>query len=206
MKATKRKTPAAATYGVDPKAPVNLAAHFGDCKPFTPRKRGLNLTFAKSTVTKQNTVPPSAEDLNRVAKQIADVLQIARDHFGEVAFTHSERDLEILQRILDNRILDATDKQELQSLGLVFGDVLARKADLRWVTVQDALGRDPALQFRNTSLILFPLTMISKRVEDGQHVDVADLMKSMEKEVANLKEEIIQNEKFAGAKPWWKFW
>lgn len=140
-----------------------------------------------------------------MAKQIADALNIARQHFGEVAFTHSDRDLEIIQRILDNRILDETQTYELQCLGLVFGDVLARRADLRWVTVSDAYGRDPALQYRNTSLVLFPSTMISKPVKDGQRVQVFELMAAMEKDVSSLKDEVARNSAIVD-KPWWKFW
>ena len=150
----------------------------------------------------QNVVPPTAEDTKRVADQIGDALKIARDHFGEVAFTHSDRDLEIIQRILDNRILEETQTYELQCLGLVFGDVLARRAGLHWATVEDAYGRDPALQYADTSLILFPLTMISKRVEDGQRVDVAELLGRLEKEVAELKDKVSATL----GKPWWRFW
>jgi len=153
----------------------------------------------------QNVVTPSSEDLKRVSDQIGDALKIARDHFGEQAFTHSDRDLEIIQRILDNRILEENQTYELQCLGLVFGDVLARKAGLHWATVEDAYGRDPALQFADTSLILFPLTMISKRVEDGQRVDVFDLLAKLEKDVASLKDEVTKNG-VGSNKPWWKFW
>ena len=153
----------------------------------------------------QNVISPSAEDLKRIADQVADALKIARDNFGDVAFTHTETDLTIIQRILDNRILDEKQTYEMQCLGLVFGDVLARKTDLHWVTVVDAYGRDPALQFRDTGLILFPLTMISKRIGDGQRVEVADLLRHMEEEVAGLKDEVRRNAALA-SKPWWKFW
>ena len=153
----------------------------------------------------QNITRPTSEDHSRIADQMADVLKIAREHFGDVAFTHTDSDLIILQRILDNRILDESRTYELQCLGIVFGEVLARKADLHWVTVADAYGRDPALRFRDTHLILFPLTMISKRIEDGQRVEVAELMRQMEREVAGLKKEGAQNANIA-AKPWWKFW
>jgi hypothetical protein len=153
----------------------------------------------------QSIVSPTADDLTRIADQIGDALKIARENFGDVAFTHSESDLAIIQRILDNRILEEKQTYELQCLGLVFGDVLARNAGLHWVTVEDAYGRDPALQYKDTSLILFPLTMISKRVEDGQRVEVAELMRHMEQEVAQLKG-VVGKQPRPGERPWWKFW
>ena len=153
----------------------------------------------------QEIIRPTAEDSSRIADQIAGVLKIAAEHFGDVAFTHTDSDLVILQRLLDNRFVGAEQSSELQSMGLVFGEILARRADLIWVTVVDSYGRDPALRFRDTSLILFPMTMISKRVENGQRVDVAELMAQMEREVAKLKAEGVVNAAHYN-KPWWKFW
>lgn len=58
----------------------------------------------------------------------------------------------------------------LQSLGIVLGDAL-RSHVAEWVMVEDQY-RDPAVRVRGTSVLLFPLTMISKRVEAGEPVDV----------------------------------
>jgi hypothetical protein len=52
------------------------------------------------------------------------------------------------------------------------------------VAVEDEHGRDPALR-DHSGMLVFPLTMISKRVERGEHVDVVDLFK---KTVATLRE------------------
>jgi Domain of unknown function (DUF3806) len=43
------------------------------------------------------------------------------------------------------------------------------------VIVSDEHGCNPALRYRDTSVILYPLTMISKRVERGEAVDVFDM-------------------------------
>jgi len=43
---------------------------------------------------------------------------------------------------------------------------------LTWAAVQDNYGRDPALTLEGTSIRVFPLTSISKRVERGEEVDV----------------------------------
>ena len=46
---------------------------------------------------------------------------------------------------------------------------------MEWVVVEDEMGRDPAIRYPGTTVIVFPLTMISKRVEDGEEIDVRDL-------------------------------
>jgi hypothetical protein len=60
----------------------------------------------------------------------------------------------------------------LQSLGVVFGDVLTSELPLRWVMITDEFGTDPTLRFKNTSININALTMISKRVERDDPVDV----------------------------------
>jgi hypothetical protein len=44
-----------------------------------------------------------------------------------------------------------------------------------WWMVEDEYGRDPAIRYKETTLLVFPQTMISKRVEDGVPVDVQDM-------------------------------
>lgn len=43
------------------------------------------------------------------------------------------------------------------------------------VIVEDVHGRDPAIRMPGTSIILYPLTMISQRIERGEQVDVFDM-------------------------------
>ena len=47
---------------------------------------------------------------------------------------------------------------------------------LAWIAVEDEYGRDPALRDGETSIILFPMTTISKRIERGEIVDVLKLL------------------------------
>jgi hypothetical protein len=51
---------------------------------------------------------------------------------------------------------------KLQCLGVALGDALAEELQMEWVTVEDEYGKDPALRFPGTTVIAFPLTMISK--------------------------------------------
>jgi hypothetical protein len=46
---------------------------------------------------------------------------------------------------------------------------------MKWVVVEDEYGRDPALRMLDSSVLAFPLTSISKRVERGETVNAYDL-------------------------------
>ena len=90
----------------------------------------------------------------------------------QAMYSQSTKDLTILQKIIDSKVLSPSETWELQSLGVVFGDIFAEEYGLRWVIVVDEYGRDPALRYMDTSNLVFPITMISKRVEDGKEVDL----------------------------------
>lgn len=101
-----------------------------------------------------------------------------REHFNPEArhkFALTEEKLRLIQAILDNGWIAPDETNKLQSLGIVFGDALAEKMQLLWVMVEDEYGRDPALMVPKTTILAFPLTAISKRIEDGEKVNVYDL-------------------------------
>jgi hypothetical protein len=58
---------------------------------------------------------------------------------------------------------------------------------VEWVMVEDAFGRDPAVRLPGTTILLFPLTMISKRIERGEAVDVVALFNGIAAQVDQLR-------------------
>jgi hypothetical protein len=86
-----------------------------------------------------------------------------------------EGKLALIEAILTNGWVTANDTLKLQCLGITFGDALAQHLGLKWVAVEDEYGRDPALSPPGSSVLAFPMTSISKRVERGDSVDVYDL-------------------------------
>jgi uncharacterized protein DUF3806 len=84
--------------------------------------------------------------------------------------------LPILQRLIDDKVFNKSQTYELQSLGIVLGDVLATELSLRWVMITDQYGTDPTLRFKNTSININALTLISKRVERDVQIDVSSLL------------------------------
>jgi hypothetical protein len=89
------------------------------------------------------------------------------NRLGRGLTTNVDRDLDTLQRILDDRMVPSDDTLTLQAMGLVFGDLLGQRLDMVWVVYRDRKGRSRALRYREIDIFLFPITMISRRQEAG---------------------------------------
>jgi hypothetical protein len=93
----------------------------------------------------------------------------------EASYSTVEAKLLLLDTILSNKWVEPTETVKLQALGVAFGDALAQHLGLTWVAIDDEYGCDAALVLEDTSVKVFPLTSISKRVEAGEAVDVREL-------------------------------
>ena len=113
------------------------------------------------------------------------------DHYEDVqAYDSVAGKLKLVHAILENGWVAADETVKLQSLGVALGDALVQDVEeLNWVAVDDEYGRDPALQWGSTSLLVFPLTAISKRVENGEKVDVFDMFGGFLKMVSGAASE-----------------
>jgi len=101
-----------------------------------------------------------------------------REHYDEEArhlYDTLAGKLRLLATILDNGWVGAVDTLQLHCLGVGFGDAMVQALGLEWVMVEDEYGRDAALRAEGSSLRLFPLTSIAKRIERGEQVDVRAL-------------------------------
>jgi hypothetical protein len=106
-------------------------------------------------------------ELQLLRRQRDVVDDLARRHVGSELTRGSLRDLEVLQEILDAGVVDDDERFELQSLGVALGDVMERQLGFSWVVYRDDRGESRALRLDETDLVVFPITMISKRVERG---------------------------------------
>ena len=123
-------------------------------------------------------------DVVRLNQQRDVVLAAARTRFGTVALTRTQKDLSILQKLIDDKVFDKSQTYQLQCLGVAFGDVLASELPLRWVIITDEYGRDPTLRYKNSDLNINALTMISKRVEKGESVNLSWLLHTTREQLA----------------------
>ena len=125
----------------------------------------------------------SRKDSTRLEQQRTVVLTAARRRYGTVALTRTKRDLPVLQNLIDDKVFNKSQTYELQCLGVAFGDVLASEFPLRWVMVTDEFGTDPTLRFKKTTIQINAVTMISKRVERGEPVNVQWLLDETHKQL-----------------------
>ena len=98
-----------------------------------------------------------------------------------------EGKLQLLDIILKSGWIEKDEILKLQCLGITLGDAFAQGLSLEWIGVKDAFGIDPALQLPNTSIIIYPLTMISKRIEKGEEVDVNDLYSWLKDKITKIQ-------------------
>ena len=123
----------------------------------------------------QQTTELTPEDLDRLAKQRAFIEQYLGDDASREKYKAAAGKLGLLRALLNANVFKPHQTWELQSMGVVLGDAFVQELGLRWVVVQDEYGRDPALAVPGKTVLIYPLTMISKRVEAGKVVDVFNL-------------------------------
>jgi hypothetical protein len=130
----------------------------------------------------------SYEDRTRLAQQRAIVTAAAKQRYGTSILKKTVADLPVLQRLIDDKVFNKKQTYELQSLGIAFGDVLENELPLRWVMVTDEYGTDPTLRFKGTTVQINALTMISKRVEKDQNVNLSELLRITPEELTRISQ------------------
>jgi Domain of unknown function (DUF3806) len=118
----------------------------------------------------------SASDRVRLDRHRAVVAATAKQKYGTAGLAKTAADLPVLQRLVDDNAFNKTQTYELQSLGVAFGDVLASELSLSWAMVTDEYGTDPTLRYKDKPVNINAPTMISKRVERGQVVNLVQLL------------------------------
>ncbi|GHD10230.1 hypothetical protein GCM10007052_09300 [Halioglobus japonicus] len=118
---------------------------------------------------------PSKLDLGYLQQQRDLMGNLVASEYGRRFQMVKRNDLELLQRVIDDRLIAPGQTRELQAMGVVMGDLLAKEHDLHWVIYEDKIGRSRALRYRNTDTFVFPMTMIARRYEVGNTESVADI-------------------------------
>lgn len=130
-------------------------------------------------MTPHQTIEPPDEatrvDLAAKRKWVADHYEPHAHHNYETV----DGKLRLLTGILASGWIQTHEVVKWQSLGATFGDALAQELMLEWVTVEDEYGIAAALNWPGTSILCFPLTMLSKRLERGEEIDVRELFEGV---------------------------
>jgi hypothetical protein len=138
--------------------------------------------------------PPTEKDIENIAMGVVHAGQVIEQALEE-ELDGTHQDLELIQRVLDQGLVEPEATYTLQAFGLAFGRVFLNEfPDYDWWMVEDEHGRDPAIRYKETSLLVFPMTMISKRIEDGDPFDVPELFDGLAKQLAELIQEGVYGE------------
>ena len=133
----------------------------------------------------------SAIDLKYMHDQRDLIDQAARRHLGSQFSGEKDHDLRLLQKLLDQQIVKQENRQGLQAMGVVLGDHLKREENLKWVIYTDKYGRSRALAVPKQDEVIFPMTMISRRAEVGNSVNVEEIYKKAQAAVTEIRKIII---------------
>jgi len=137
---------------------------------------------------------PDDEWIDYIARMWLLGSQISEQITGD-KMNGSMDDLDRLQTIVDSAQIPINHSQELESLGIVFGKVFVNAtANYDWWVMEDEYGKDVCIRYKETSLLIFPQTMLSKRIEDDDVLNVIDLFNDIRQELDRIK-----NENFANA-------
>lgn len=113
-----------------------------------------------------------------------------RNHYDENSqgeYDSVNGKLILLDTILKSGWIEKQETVKLQSLGVTLGDVFVQESGFEWIEVEDEYGLDPAIMLPGTKIILYPLTMISKRVENDEAIDVYNLYNGIQKIVTDIQ-------------------
>ncbi|EHO14827.1 DUF3806 domain-containing protein [Myroides odoratimimus] len=102
----------------------------------------------------------------------------------------SGKALDILQWLFDEQCFDLKDKEYLGKLGLLFGALLRYYyIDFEWVGVEGDLGYEYALQYKDTEVVIFPISLVVSRLEAGEHIQIPRLLDKIFQSVEDQFEE-----------------
>ncbi len=131
---------------------------------------------------------PPQEELTELARKWVAVERLITEEY-RLPLTMDVSSLALLQRLLDEDVVDR-GAYSMQCVGCVLGRIMAKNIPgLDWALAEDGDGSDMCLRYADTTLCVFPLTMISKLIERGDVVDVVSLYEQTEASIRKFANE-----------------
>ena len=113
-------------------------------------------------------------------------------------FTGTAADLENLQKVIDSGRFNPKQRQAWESFGTAFGVILVNEMDgMEWVTVIDGQKESPALRFRDSKVMVNPISLIWDKAKSGQPCDLKAEFERIKNEVEAVIEDGLRSEKGA---------
>lgn len=145
----------------------------------------MNAQSALNVVSKPAPAVPKKEakiselswmDQSKMEKELASLNELTQTKLGTPIRTNLT-DLETMQRLIDQNIVEQDDYETQQAMGLALGQLIL--ADFpntfEWKIYEDEIGRSRALCIKKSPDCLFPVTMLSRRMEVGTKPNVKQI-------------------------------
>jgi len=114
-------------------------------------------------------------NLTFVEQQRSSANKLARTTLGR-QLHQNKGDLRVIQTVIDRGHLKGADKETLQAFGAAMGDIfVSAHKNLNWKVYEDELGASHAVCLDDTQHCIFPMTIISRRVEAGLTPNVSKI-------------------------------
>ena len=136
-------------------------------------------------------VPATVKDLSlgqrySLDTQRRETMDLIARWLGVLNLKGDKSDLKVLQNLVDRKAIGRDDVRGLQSLGIVFGDVLVNEYGLSWVSYEDDVGTSKALRWKKTENYVFPVTLFSKRVQFKENINMTGVFEEIGAEVESF--------------------
>jgi len=142
-------------------------------------------SFGEVVVSRQY-LQLTTEDEAMLASDREFLPAVIEAHYPGRRLSNTPFDLPNMQEILNGGPYTDSPVGELIALGTVLGDLIADRLDFHWVRYSDEQGVDLALRYGETSIVVFPRGMITKRIEDGEDPDLQKLFDGLVDKVEDL--------------------
>ncbi len=97
---------------------------------------------------------------------------------------------ETVQKLYDDFLNEnVTNTEAIISLGLSFGQLFVEKNEFEWVRVSDEYGEETVVSPKGWRTICSPISMIQKRLERNEHVDICDLYENTVSSILQIIED-----------------
>jgi hypothetical protein len=94
--------------------------------------------------------------------------------------------LSIVDRVISEGNFLTSSKHDLQGVSVVLGDAFVNEIGFHWVTVDDFHGKEFAIRYKKSSIILYPRKLVAKLVDERPDVDAVRLFHNVSEHVHGL--------------------
>lgn len=151
---------------------------------------GVFLLISKLAIANVQLQAVTIEDLswmdkNKMQQQEDKIKEIARSKLG--ANIHRNwSDIALLQSIIDKKLVTKDDFATQEAMGVILGNIMQADfpSHLQWKVYKDKQGRSKALCVVKTQECLFPITMLSRRMQLEMEVNVTTIYDNAINQVA----------------------